>query len=264
MRGKTVINQWLDLPFAGVFAALIAFYGVTALAIVWACFGTPLGDRLRRFDGVVGPFFGSVGILFALLTGFLASDIADRNRQAARAVQVEAGELRNIYALSVASASDMHDIRAAWRAYVHAAIQDEWPAMARGEQAAAVNAAYDTLLREVSEPKIAVEAGAAVHGALLSATVRMGTARSDRLALAADRTSSLKWEIVLLLGVMTQAAIGLVHLTKRNPHVAALTVFSVAVVIALGLIAMQERPFAGEVRIPPTALQDVLKMQNGS
>lgn len=258
-----MINTWLDLPFAGVFAVLIVFYTVTALAILWVSFGPVLGERVRRFDGVVGPFFGSVGILFALLTGFLASDIADRNRQAARAVQVEAGELRNIFALSVASASDMRDIRTAWTAYVQAAIKDDWPAMEHGEQAASANAAYDTLLREVSEPKIATEAGAAVHAALMSATVRMGTARSDRLALAADRTSTLKWEIVLLLGVMTQIAVGVVHLSKRNPQIAALVVFSVAAVIALGLIGLQERPFAGEVRIPPVALQELLKMPNG-
>lgn len=258
-----MIETWLDLTSVGIFAVLTALYAATALAIVWLSFGFPFGERVRRFEGVVGPFFGSVGILFALLTGFLASDVADRNRQAARAAQVEAGELRNIFALSVAAASDMRDIRAAWGDYTRAAIKDDWPAMEHGAQAASVNAAYDALLREVSDPKIATESGAAVHAALMSATVRLGTARSDRLALSNDRTGTLKWSIVLLLGVMTQIAVGVVHLTKRNPQIAALAVFSISAVIALGLIALQERPFAGDVRVAPTALQDVLKLQNG-
>jgi hypothetical protein len=60
--------------------------------------------------------------------------------------------------------------------------------------------AYDVLLCEVSDPKIAHEAGAAVHAALLNAPVRVGTARSDRLALASDRTNDVKW-ILVLLGV---------------------------------------------------------------
>ena len=69
---------------------------------------------------MVAPFFGAVGVLFALLTGFLASDIGDRNRQAARAVQAEVGELRNVYTLSVASATDMRGDPRGWDRYVKA------------------------------------------------------------------------------------------------------------------------------------------------
>ena len=119
----------------------------------------------------------------------------------------------------------------------------------------------------MSDPRIATEAGAAVHVALINAAVRVGTARSDRLALAADRTSDIKWAIVLLLGV---------HDADRDrpwcicrsaiAQIAALAVFSVATVIALGLIAMQERPFAGDVRIGAWPLQELLKQHaaNGS
>ena len=48
------------------------------------------------------------------MAGFLASDIAERNRQAVRVVQAETAELRNVFTLSVASKPDMRDIRAAW------------------------------------------------------------------------------------------------------------------------------------------------------
>ncbi len=219
-----MIEAWLDLPAFGVFLVLTVLYAATATAIAWVAFGSRLGARVRRLDGVVAPYFGAVSILFALLTGFLTNDIADRNRQAARAVQAEAAELRNVFTLSVASASDMSVIRAAWASYLKAVLADEWPAMDRGEQATSASAAYDALLREVSDPKIATESGAAVHSALLTAAVRVGTARSERLAIASDRTNDIKWAVVLLLVIMTQMAIGLVHLQKRNAHFAALTV----------------------------------------
>lgn len=259
-----MIEAWLELPAIGVFAALTVVYATVAIAIVWLCFGQPLGPAMRRFDGVVAPFFGAVSVLFALLTGFLASDVGDRNRQAARAVQAEVGELRNVYTLSVASATDMQAIRTAWTAYIKTAIADDWPAMENGSAAASVNTAYEELLRQVSDPTIATEAGAAVHNALINATVRAGTARSDRLALAADRTSDIKWQLVLLLGIMTQIAVAVVHLQKRNAQIAALAVFSVAMVMALGLIAMQERPFAGDVRIGAWPLQELLKQHAGN
>lgn len=254
-----MIERWLDLPTAGVFAVLTLLYAATAAAIVWLTYGLPLGPRVRKLDGVVAPYFGSTALLLALLTGFLFGDIADRNRQAARAVQAEVAELRNVFTLSVAAASDMRDIRAAWARYVNAVVRDEWRAMADGGSAASAAAAYDELLREVSDLKIATQSGAPVQSALLAATVRVGTARSERLALANDSTNELKWEVVLILGVMTQIAIGLVHLQRRNAQIAALAVFSVSVVIALGLIGMQEYPFAGSVQIHPTAFQDLLK-----
>lgn len=255
-----MIETWLDWPAAGMFALLVALYGVTAAAIVWLAYGKVFGARMRRFDGVVAPFFTSVGILFALLTGFLAGDVSDRNRQAVQAIQAEAGALRNIHALSVAAASDMQEIRAAWAGYVRSAIADDWPAMEHGAQAPATNAAYDALLREVSDPRIASESGAALHAALLNAAVQVGTARAERLALSGDRTNDLKWITVLMLGVMTQLAIGLVQLQKSGAQAAALAVFSVAAVLMLGLIGLQERPFGGDVRIAPAALQDVLRL----
>ncbi len=69
-----------------MFALLIALYAAASAAVVWAAC-TVFSACVRRLEGVVAPFFGSVDILFVLLTGFLTGDIGDRNRQASRAVQ---------------------------------------------------------------------------------------------------------------------------------------------------------------------------------
>jgi hypothetical protein len=255
-----MIKAWLDFPTVGLFAVLVALYATSGIAIVIISFSQTTAKRVRSVEGIVAPFFGAVGVLFALLTGFLANDIADRNRQAARAVQSEAGELRNVYTLSVASVSDMSSIRAAVAEYVQTLVRDEWPAMEEDREARSAAAAYDALLREVSDPRIAQTAGAAVHTALLNAAVRAGTGRSDRLALASDRTNDTKWILVLVLGVLTQLSIGLVHLQKRGAQIAAVTVFSIAVVMALGMIGLQERPFSGDIRVEPGPLSEIAKL----
>lgn len=255
-----MIATWLDLPSAGVFAVLIGLYTAVALAIAWASYSQPLGRAVQRLDGVVAPFFTAIAILFALMTGFLANDIGDRNRHAARAVQTETAELRNVFTLSVASASDMRDIRDAWSAYVKAVIADDWPAMESGGYAVSAGTAYDELLREVSDPNIGTAAGSAVQSALLNAAVRVGTARSERVALASDRTNDLKWMMVLLLGVMTLIAIGVVHLQRPKAQLAALVIFATSTVITLGLIGLQERPFSGPLSISPAPLQTLLKL----
>jgi hypothetical protein len=244
-----MIRAWLDLPPAGIFGVLIVLYFGTPLLLAVIAFRGPLARPVQSLTGVVAPFFNGVAILFALLTGFLAADVAERGRQAYRVVHTEAGELRNIHTLSVASASDMGAIRAALKTYVTSVVTEEWPAMDDMRLSPNTGAAYDALLHEVSIPSIAKDSGQAVHSALLTATLRVGTARNDRLALSSDHTNDLKWLVVIVLGLLTQVGIGLVHLEKPRAFLASLAVFASAAIVALGIIALQEYPFDGTFQV---------------
>lgn len=166
----------------------------------------------------------------------------------------EAAAAGRVNAISVAAVSDMAGIRALLEAYLRSTVADEWPKMAEGETSERTAALLADLLREVTHPKIAVEAGSAVQGALVDAVAAMGSARSERLAAGADSTNELKWATVLLQGVFVQVALGLVHLARWRPLAAALTVFSVSAVAALGLLAFQERPFSGAIQVTPLPL----------
>jgi hypothetical protein len=48
---------------------------------------------VQRFGGVVPPFVGVVAIVSAILVGFLANDVWDRNQRAGAAVRAEAAIL---------------------------------------------------------------------------------------------------------------------------------------------------------------------------
>ncbi|EJW10631.1 hypothetical protein A33M_4318 [Rhodovulum sp. PH10] len=250
-----MIDAWLDLPAVWLFLSLLLFYGTAAAVLAWLAFRSPLGERIRRCSGVVAPFFSSVAVLFALLTGFLASDIAERNRQAWRSVNNEASAIASVNTLGLAAASDTTALRAALQAYAETVLADEWPKMAEGLHSSRTGQALRALLRQAADPAIARESGQAVHNTLLGAVMRIRDARADRLALASDRTNDVKWATVLILGLMTQIAIALVHLEKPRAHMAALTVFSLAAIVALGLIALQEQPFKGALRVSPAPLQ---------
>lgn len=253
-----MIRAWLDLPAPGIFTALLILYFGFSLSLALIAFRSRWTNPVMSLAGVVAPFFGSVAILFALLTGFLANDISERNRRAHRAVEAEAGEIHNLHTLSVASASDMQSIRKTIKAYVSSVITDEWPAMDQGRASPATSAAYDDLLREVSNPSIAKASGPAVHSALLNSALRIGTSRNERIAISTDHTNDLKWLVVILLALFTQAAIALVHLERPRAFAASMIVFSSAVVVTLGIIALQEYPFTGAFRVSPAPLTQLL------
>ncbi len=257
-----MIRAWLDMPPAGIFVTLAVLYFGMAAILAGVAFASPARRPIQMLHGVVAPFFNAVAILFALLTGFLANDIGDRSRMANRTVHSEAGELRNIHTLSVAAASDMKTIRVALKTYAASIVAEEWPAMHDFKSAPGTATAYDNLLREVSQPGLSRASGQAVHSALLNATVHAGTLRNARLAVAGDLTNDLKWLVVIVLGLFTQVAIGLVHLERPRAFVAALVVFSSAVVITLGIIALQEYPFSGTFRVSPLPIENIQKLSD--
>jgi len=253
-----MLDFWFDLPAPGMFAALAAVYALIGAAIHVITFRSPFRSLSYSLTGVAPPLFGVVGLLFGLLTGFLASDINDNNIQAARAVGAETNALYEVRTLSVASASDMADIRDALREYIRSELQDEWPTMGSFGRSVKTESAFGNLLRQVSDPRIAREAGNAVHAALLSAVSRAGLARSQRIAISTNSTNTVKWITVFVLAAITQLAIGLVHVERPRAQITALTLFTLALVAALGFMAIQEWPFAGPLQVKPTPLREIL------
>jgi hypothetical protein len=254
----TLIRAWLDLPIGAVFLVLAACLAVVTIAIHWLSFGRITRPWAQGNAGVVAPYAGVLAVLFALLTGFLANDIWERERQAERAVLAERDGLMAAHELSAAIAADMTALRDALRAYVRVVVAEEWPLMEEGGRSAAADDALDALLREVAKPGTAAAAGQVVHGALLNSLLQVRRARDDRLLLSGDQADQTKWAAVLILALLTLIALGIVHLERPRAQLAALVLFAVATAATLGLVAVRERPFAGAERVLPTPLEEVL------
>jgi hypothetical protein len=259
-----MLDYWFSLPVAGIFAVLIAVYATIAVLIHVIIFHSPLRGACTSLAGIAAPMVGVFGLMFGLLTGFLAAEISARNSQAESAVSSETNALYEVRTLSIASATDLANIRDRLRDYVRSELRDEWPKMSEAGRSALTESVFGDLLREVADPKIARDSGAALHVALLSAVSRVGVARSQRLAISNDTTNTVKWVTVLVLAAITQIAIGLVHVEKPRAQAATLSLFTAALVVALGLIAMQEWPFVGPLQIKPTPLQEILDLMNKS
>jgi len=257
--GTYVISAWLDLPVIGIFAVLAIFYGLAAALFAWLTFWSPLRGKVQSLSGIVAPYFNAIALLFALLTGFLAGDVMDRTRLALRAVQAESGALANLNALALASAADTATIRDALHGYTDAVVNDEWKQMSNGQASPKTEAALAALLRAVADPRMTDAASQAVHGNFVQLVLKAAEARSERLALNSRFSGAVRWMTVLLLCLMTQLAIGIVHLERPRAHIAAVFIFSLAAVITLGLIALQEYPFDGPLSVPPTPLEQLLK-----
>jgi hypothetical protein len=254
-----VVGSWLELPVWQQLPALAGFYAVTAGGLHFLAFHSPASGWVRSFRGVVAPFFVSPILIFSLLLGFIAGDVWHRNAQA---LQIVRGEGDALFALShLAPDTDRGAARlqALIRGYAQSVVKDEWPRMQAAQRSDTSETALTSLLSAVVDAPVSGNSGAAVQRSRLDLVLKLHTLREARLTLAGDRTDEIKWAALLILGLVSQIAIVAVHLETPRPQIAALAIFSTAAVIGLGLVAVQERPFARPLEVSPTPFEDVVR-----
>lgn len=252
-----ILDLWLGQPVWLMFLLLaIPFLGACAVLSVLTIWrrSRPLMQSLGT--GIVAPYFSAISVMLALLTGFVANDAWERQRQASRVVQAERANARAVHDLSIATASDMSGIRAALAEYLDAVIGEEWTAMAdHGGSSQRASAALARLLQAVADPQTGTEAGIAAQSTLLDAVMNLRSARGERLALADAKGDETKWLTLFVLAELTLVALALIHLEKPRAQATVLLLFATAMISTLGLIALHERPFDGPMALPPDALR---------
>ncbi len=255
-----MLGFWLNQPVWLMFLILAACF-LTSMAVIhiWS-FAPFMRAHALSFTGVVAPYFGALAVLLALMTGFVANETWEREREAGRVVQSESDNVLAVYDLSIAAAPDMSTIRKDLFAYVEAVVKDEWPRMAEGAASPKAARALGALLQEAARPEIATEAGMPTQAALLNSVLRIRSDRGTRLSLNEHRIDDTKWLVLLILGVLTQIAIGIVQLERPRAQLAALTIFTAGLISTLGLVAIHEWPFDGPSAIKPAALEGAAQL----
>lgn len=241
-----MIDLWLRSGTTALIVLPIVVCFAMAAFLVWLTHLSPARPFFASCVGIVGPFFTSVAILFALFAAFLANDVERADGQAQAAVMREADGLRTLLRLTEALGEPAAPLKAATLAYGESVLRDEWPAMRQGkvnEDLAALRALGVAAL----SPGLIAATAPAVHQTVLAALVEVRQARMERMSLAARASHPVNWIAVLLLGFLTQVAVAVVQLDKLRPQALALGVFTAAFAGTVALIAVNERPFAGRL-----------------
>ncbi|MGU3359681.1 hypothetical protein ACLBWX_05030 [Methylobacterium sp. M6A4_1b] len=250
-----ILSLWLDLPVWLIFTTLAGVFAAFAGSLVLLTNLRWTRPALLYLGlGMVPAYFTAISTMLALLTGFVASDAWERQRQAARIVQSERSSLLAVNDLSLATVSDMREIRIALVAYAEALVADEWPKMTDGMSSLKASVALGQLMAVAADPKHHVS-GQAAHALLLEVVMNLRTARGERLALSDAQGDQSKWLNLMVLASLTLVAIGIVHLERPVAQVTSLTLFSIAMVTTLGVVALHERPFDGPMAMSSAPIE---------
>jgi len=249
--------QWLMLPGWVILLSLVMAYGITGVVIYRVSFGPGGRPRMASFAGIAPPFLGLPTVLFGLMSGFLASDVWDHSRQAARSLLDERDAALTIESIDQAMPASRAQLDSLVHAYVRAVLAEELPSD-NDRGAPVAKTALENLIREIARPEIASEAGSSVQNALLTAASRISAARSSRLALTEIGADELKWATVAGLALLAQLGVAAVHLERHRAQIGSLVIFTGCAICVMTLIAVCERPFRGSHETTAAPLLAVL------
>ena len=252
---------WLqDLPLAGLALVVFAATFLAAAAIYAVVMALAAGPRGAAFKALSPGMLPPMGLLFALIVGFLAAQVWSDAGRAQEAVNREASALRSVVLLVHAFPGEPETrMRALVRRHIREAAEVEWPAMAR--QRATLSVVPAPLAQEL---QLAVdltprtEGQRAAQRAIVDSLQSALDARRQRIIVSESSLNWVKWTGVILVALLTLVAIAFVHSDNRLTAALALGMFAAAVGVSLMLIAAQERPFHGEFAVSPDVLIQVM------
>jgi hypothetical protein len=216
-------------------------------------------DRLTINNEIAGFKFATVGVLYAVLLAFVIIVVWERFTEAELDVVHEAGAAENIYRLSQGLGdTNGADLRNAVAAYLKSAIADDWPAMDSGVPGAsnttkqALDAVY-TMLSVVND-----QGRGSIVSEVFRQLDRMTGSRRARLVAAEGAVPNVIWLVLLGGAVVTIAFTFFFGMESLRAQTVMTALLALLIFSELLIVVAIDRPFAGSVKVHPTALAAVL------
>jgi hypothetical protein len=226
--------------------------------LIWVRRTVPL-SFLETHHEVAGFFIGVLGVIYAILLGFVVLVVWGEFEDARNTVAREANQLGDIFQMSRGFPAPVQRVQQAVQTYARLVIDDEWATMLQGMASPRAQAAMQSLWHVSMD----IEPNTARENALYVQTLERLNALSEsrRLRLHANHDAVPALMSVLLWagGVITVVFtyfFGVQSLRSQALMTAALTTL---IAFVLFLIAAIDHPFVGDIRVTPEPFRQILE-----
>ena len=255
------MSDWFfNLPLVWMAVVVFAATYLLTASIYWVVTTLAVNDRARAFKALSPGMLSPLGILFALLVGFIAVEVWGNFDKAKAAVTTEASALRAAVLFAGAFPDEQRTrIYALVNRQIDESVNKEWPEMARQRATLAnvptalIEALHETLAlkpADAGQRAAQLEMVKAIHTAL--------DARRQRIVISQSTLATVKWVGILLQGLCTLVAFAVVHSDNRLARTLTMALFATGIALSVLLIAAYGRPFSGEISIGPEVLKQVI------
>lgn len=209
-------------------------------------------DTLEQDNDLKGIVVSIIGLVYAVVLGFVAIGVWERFDQAEVRTYDEASDLQEIYRdADVFTQRDA--LRLALRNYTAAIIAYDWHQMEDDQQAPVTRTQVESLGAMIRNLPARTAAVQNVHAQMLAALRSALLDRDTRTSMAATGLNPLMWDVLMIGAVCT---IGFTYLFGfKHPRVRAFMIGALGATIGLVLFLTMslDYPFRGSVHITPEA-----------
>ena len=215
-------------------------------------------STLENHNQVAGYIYSVVGVVYAVLLAFIAIVVWQQHTQVQSHIEQEANQLGDLYRSARVFPEEVRArLQNQIRAYGRIVVEEEWPAMVKGETSPATWTAYNQLWRAYQQVDARNDHERLWYAKSLDQLDQLGDYRRLRLLSNRVAVPALMWVVLLATGIIT---IGFsFFFGTQNSSAQALMIASLSATIALVLFLIWalNHPFAGLVRVEPVAFQQL-------
>ncbi len=218
-------------------------------------------SKLREDHEAAGFVYSMIGMVYAVLLGFITVVVWQQYRDAQNHVQHEAVRISNLLRdAQVFPESVRDELEAKIVTYVKAVISDEWHAMSQHRISPVASNAYEDIWNTVYRIQTQTKREQTFYRESITRLNDLGAIRRSRLLSGQSRIPSLLW-ILLISGAVICVAFTYMFSAKNTwLHMATTGALAGIIAFILFLILTLSCPFSGSLRIGPEPLTGVLQM----
>jgi hypothetical protein len=211
---------------------------------------------LGEHQGFLDAMLSIVGTLVSILLGLLVAASLDHYQTLEQSVDTEAANVGQIYRISEGLPNDVRDkIQAHCNAYCDGVVQDEWPAMAKGEHSHKVLMTYRKMLEAIVKYEPATNGQTNLHSSLLSAMQQIADCRRQRLLALHSAWRDHLMPVLLMCSAIVLAFAYLYVRKGAILHGVLICFVAIALGGNLGLVFLLSNPFSGDWQIRPRGFE---------
>jgi hypothetical protein len=253
--------QFLEAP--GLLLGLFIFASSVLVAVGGVCIirWRVHYSILKEDHEVAGYLYSMVGVVYAVLLGFITVVVWQQHRDAQNYVQQEAVRVSNLLRDAQVFPDPVRkELRERLVAYGRTVVHDEWNTMAKRQPSPLASRAYGKIWETIYQIQPETERERAFYRESITRLNELGGIRRSRLLSSESKLPSLLW--ALLIGGATISIAFTFMFGTKNIWSHVLTAGSLAGLIGfvLFLILTLSCPFSGSLRISPDALESVLQV----
>ncbi len=212
-------------------------------------------DDLKTQHEVADPYSQFVGMLFAVLLGFMVADAMQRFELARQTVEQEASSLANVYRMAdgLPEANRIR-VQNLCLAYSDEVIK-AWPLLAKKQTSPTTWDTYRRLWKELTLYEPVTPRQCNVQQSILPCMASLGDCRRLRVDALHNGMPAVLWCILSVGGVATIIFTYFFSSSNLNVQMVMVAIVSLVICLNIFLLACYDDPFSGDVMIEPTAFE---------